>query len=131
MRRNTSDNFSIGITAILLHLISGPLWVVLMMMRMMMMMAVTMMLSSTDEERGSPQHGNRERGGMKSRGEITGDKHHSGVTLSKRKSDSDLICEEKRSLIFLPLASTKEAAGCEVEEGALAHVPQRHFCPFW
>lgn len=62
---------------------------------------------------------------MKSRGEITGDKRHSGVTLSKRKSDSDLICEEKRSLIFLPSASTKEAAGCEVEEGALAHVP--HF----
>lgn len=59
MRRNTSDNFSIGITAILLHLISGPLWVVLMMM--MLMMAATMMLSSTDEERGSPQHGNRER----------------------------------------------------------------------
>lgn len=66
---------------------------------------------------------------MKSRGEITGDKHHSGI--SKQKSDSDLICEEKRSLISLPSASAKEAAGCEVEEGALAHVPQRHFCPFW
>lgn len=37
---------------------------------------------------------------MTSRGEITGDKHHSGVNLSKQKSDSDLICEEKRSLIF-------------------------------